>query len=230
MIHTLDVAVSDTPNGTGFIDVNEGGLTTNSNSGPADSEAVRVLIQRGYRDGLWTSGGGAGTHRGITSRAAGASANAARKTALGYADSIDLGAAPGPDGGSSIIVKHTYYGDANLDGVVNLRDFNKLAANFGAGDRFWVDGDFNYDKLVNLRDFNLLAANFGIAASGPGVTPDEWSALAAAVVPEPVNMLALFGVAASAARCARSRRRSKCVGVRSRSRAQCSRSPGRPAR
>ena len=209
MIHTLDVAVTDTVNGTGFIDLNEGGLTTNSNRGPADSEAVRVLIQRGYRDGLWTSGGGAGTHRGITSRAAGASVATPRKLALGYADTIQLNGGTlgaGPDGGSSIIVKLTLYGDANLDGAVNLQDFNKLAGNFGTSGKFWVQGDFNYDTVVNLQDFNKLAANFGQSAVGPTVTPQDWAALAGAV-PEPSCAApALTAFAAAAARLRRVRR------------------------
>jgi probable HAF family extracellular repeat protein len=52
-------------------------------------------------------------------------------------------------------------GDANRDGVVNLQDFNRLAANFGQSNRDFTQGDFNYDTLVNLADFNILAARFG---------------------------------------------------------------------
>jgi hypothetical protein len=40
------------------------------------------------------------------------------------------------------------------------------------------------DGLVNLADFNLLAANFGFSATGPTITPEDWSALAT-LVPEP---------------------------------------------
>jgi hypothetical protein len=199
MIHTLDVQMTD-PNPTlpGFIDLYEGGLTTQSD-GPEDSEAVRVLIQRGYRNGLWTSGGGIDSYQGITSRAAGDNASSAHKTALGYGDTLDLFTGAGPtEGGSSIIVKYTFYGDANLDGAVNLQDFNRLASNFGASGKFWPQGDFNYDKLVNLQDFNLFAANFGISASGPEVTAQDWSRLAAAV-PEPAS-LALTGLAMLALR------------------------------
>jgi probable HAF family extracellular repeat protein len=64
-------------------------------------------------------------------------------------------------------------GDANRDGVVNLQDFNRLAANFGQSNRDFTQGDFNYDTLVNLADFNILAARFGQAlaavpvATGP---------------------------------------------------------------
>jgi hypothetical protein len=62
-------------------------------------------------------------------------------------------------------------GDSNLDGVVNLTDFNNLAANFGRTNRFWRHGDFNYEAVVNLVDFNSLAANFG--KSVPPDT-DDW--------------------------------------------------------
>ena len=87
-------------------------------------------------------------------------------------------------------------GDATLDDVVNLSDFNVLAANFGQGDRTWQTGDFNRDGLVNLSDFNILAANFGISAAGSQVTARDWARLGAAV-PEP-TALACLGVAAAA--------------------------------
>ena len=83
---------------------------------------------------------------------------------------------------TSVLVRATRYGDANLDGAVNLSDFNRLAANFGAGGAFWHNGDFNYDGNVNLSDFNVLAANFGLSAGPDGmVDAADWSALAAAV-------------------------------------------------
>ena len=56
-------------------------------------------------------------------------------------------------------------GDANRDGVVNLADFNTLAANFGTtSGATWEQGDFTGDGAVNLADFNTLAANFGQTA------------------------------------------------------------------
>jgi hypothetical protein len=51
--------------------------------------------------------------------------------------------------------------DANRDRVVNLRDFNILASNFGKSGRLFSQGDFNYDGQVTLQDFNLLASRFG---------------------------------------------------------------------
>jgi hypothetical protein len=91
-------------------------------------------------------------------------------------------------------------GDANFDGLVNLSDFNALAANFGlTGGATWQQGDFNFDGIVNLSDFNLLASNFGQTISGPGLTTGDWSALSAAV-PEPSLGCALGVVALLGAR------------------------------
>lgn len=61
-------------------------------------------------------------------------------------------------------------GDANNDGVVNLADFNILAANFGqSGPGIdFTQGDFTYDGIVNLADFNLLASRFGASVAPVG--------------------------------------------------------------
>jgi autotransporter-associated beta strand protein len=90
---------------------------------------------------------------------------------------------------SRLTVAYTRYGDANLDGQVNLQDFDRLAVNFGALGAVWSQADFNYDGSVNLQDFNRLAGNFGLGATGPEVTPQDWAALAAAV-PEPLSAAA----------------------------------------
>jgi thermolabile hemolysin len=97
-------------------------------------------------------------------------------------------------------------GDANLDGVVNLSDFNILAANFGQSGRTWLMADFNGDGLVNLVDFNILAAQFGVSAGGAGVSPQDWSTLAA-TVPEPGALLSLVPVASGFALARRRRMR-----------------------
>jgi hypothetical protein len=62
----------------------------------------------------------------------------------------------------------TLGGDANRDRVVNLRDFNILATNFGKGNKRFSEGDFNYDGTVTLQDLNVLAARFG-----PSVAPAD---------------------------------------------------------
>jgi hypothetical protein len=148
---------------------------------------VKNLIGSGYAAGSWT---GTGLRSSTAATVSG--------TGVGFAESSALGVTSfhgEPLDDTAIVIAYTRYGDANLDGTVNLNDFNRLAANFGSTSATWFSGDFNYDAQVNLADFNLLAANFGLSASGPSMTPQDWSVLAAAV-PEPAGGLAVLSASA----------------------------------
>lgn len=137
---------------------------------------INSLVTSGYAAGLWTGPG-------ITSSIA--AGGTTRAVGIGEASVLGITNFAGqPVDSTSVLLIYTRYGDANLDGTVGLSDFNRLAANFGQGGKFWSDADFNFDGLVNLADFNRLAANFGLSAAAEGPTPREWAALAAAV-PEP---------------------------------------------
>jgi hypothetical protein len=69
---------------------------------------------------------------------------------------------------TAVLIKYTWSGDANLDGIANLADFNRLASNFGQSPRIWPQGDFNFDGTADLADFNLMASNFGQSSIGGG--------------------------------------------------------------
>jgi subtilisin family serine protease len=58
-------------------------------------------------------------------------------------------------------------GDPNNDGIVNLNDFNIIAANFGQSGRDFSQGDMDYSGNVNLNDFNILAGRFGQVLAAP---------------------------------------------------------------
>jgi hypothetical protein len=138
--------------------------------GPSPIETYRALLAQGYAGGAWTGGG-------ITSSRAAVMPG----HALGYADDV-VASGPGEGGPyPAIRVRYTRYGDANLDRAVNLNDFNRLAAHFGASGAHWHEGNFNFDGNVNLNDFNLLAAHFGLGAAGAtaaaGEADDEGTAL-----------------------------------------------------
>ena len=162
------------PNGGHRLEIFGGGLTvapgaaldlTNNElihiyGGASPIATYRALLAQGYAGGAWTGSG-------ITSSRAAVTPG----HALGYADSVVSG--PGEGGPyPAILVRYTRYGDADLDRVVTLNDFNRLAASFGATAAHWDDGDFNYDASVNLNDFNLLAAHFGQAAGAAGAGSD----------------------------------------------------------
>ena len=51
-------------------------------------------------------------------------------------------------------------GDANLDGIVDVKDLNILALNWLQSGKGWVDGDFNYDGFVDSIDLNFIGLNW----------------------------------------------------------------------
>jgi hypothetical protein len=61
---------------------------------------------------------------------------------------------------STMLVRYTTLGDANVTANTNALDFNTLATNFGKSSLNWYQGDFNYDGSVNTSDFVLLASRF----------------------------------------------------------------------
>ncbi len=145
--------------------------------------AIKSYIVSGYHGGDW---GGPGITSSLVNGRYGV--GYARRAALGSLPPIFIGA-----DNDSVLFRYTRYGDADLNGVVNLVDFNALAANFNQNNRVWTQGDFNYDGLVNLVDFNRLAGNFNLIATGAdGPTPADWAELAAAV-PEPVGSPLVLG-------------------------------------
>lgn len=102
----------------------------------------------------------------------------------------------------------TRYGDANLDGSVDILDLGLLATSFG-GAGGWGNGDFNGDGQINIVDLGILATEFGFSAA---VTSEVFAALGAgdldaaqaiyaANVPEPATAALLaLGAAATIAR------------------------------
>jgi len=111
--------------------------------------------------------------------------------AIGFAEASTL---PGgsfaavPHDSTSLLVRVTYRGDANLDGIVNALDFNALATHFGAATQNWNDGDFNFDGTVNTQDFTVLAGNFNaVPLSEPAL---------GSLVPEPMAIASLVALTA----------------------------------
>ncbi|MBC7782583.1 MAG: autotransporter-associated beta strand repeat-containing protein [Burkholderiales bacterium] len=132
--------------------------------------------------------GGNGT--GITSAeviAQGAGGVGLNGTMLGVIDGVTTGGqvttlsgftVPNPT--QSVLVKYTWRGDANLDGVVNGSDYALADTGFSGGGTGWFYGDVNYDGVINGSDYALIDTGFS-SQTGP--------------LPEPA-MLSLLGLGA----------------------------------
>jgi hypothetical protein len=137
--------------------------------GSSPGATVRALLTSGYNNGAWTGSG-------IRSSAAAADDD----TGIGYAETADLFSTfPATFSGhavddTAVLLRHTGYGDTDLNGNVNLADFDRLADNFGMTfGASWFQGDFDFNGNVNLADFDRLANNFGMTFSDDAEDPGD---------------------------------------------------------
>ena len=136
----------------------EGGravFTYSAGSDPAS--LVLPYLQAGYAAG-WASG---------RIRSSTADAN----HGLGWSD----------NGVSQITIAYTLYGDAILDGKVDINDLTIVLSNYGKTGMTWSKGDFNYDGKVDINDLTIVLSHYGQTLASP--------ALAASLVPEPASLL-----------------------------------------
>jgi hypothetical protein len=121
---------------------------------------------------------------------------------LGYANNAVLSPVKSSFGGltvdaSSILIKYTYFGDADVDGDVDVADLGALATNWQTAS-VWSGGDFDYNGTVDVNDLGLLASNWQAGVGSP-LGPSLQEALAAVglgsvAVPEPTSC-GLLGLA-----------------------------------
>jgi autotransporter-associated beta strand protein len=194
-------AATVTLTGTGKLDMTDNDLVIKTST----LAGVQAQITAGFNGGTWDGAG-------INSSSAATHPNAT--TALGYGDNAELGlttfsgvALTGPE----IIVKYTYYGDADLTGVVDLDDFGLFLTGYQNGSlpRTWIYGDFDYTGVIDLDDFGLflygyqnqggpLSALSEAVADASGISSSDRASMQAAIsaVPEPASLgvLALAGL------------------------------------
>lgn len=139
------------------LDLTNNGMLLNY-TGASPLSTIVSEIKAGYNNGLWN---GTSTTGGVITSSS-AATQAHQATALGYSDN-----------GSEVEVKYTWYGDTNLDGVVNSADVSNISASGNS----WGTGDFNYDGKVNADDWSLFL--LGAAAQDGSIISG---------VPEPMSM------------------------------------------
>jgi hypothetical protein len=153
-------------------------------------------VASGFHNGDW-----AGTGSGVITSSLAAS-DPSHLTAVGIATGLTSfeGSAVSA---SDVLIKYTYYGDANLDGRVNSADYTLIDAGYlsPTGLTGWQNGDFNYDHVINGSDYTLIDNAFN--QQGAQINSQIASATAqiagtgtSAAVPEPatLSLLALGAI------------------------------------
>jgi hypothetical protein len=212
---TREIAVG----AAGKVDLTNGNLVVDYtlDAGASPFDAVVAQVQAGLGTGTWN-----GTH-GITSSVA----NASVRGIIGVGvvensdtdlledtgrtrlyDNLELGDGVALDE-TCVLVKVTYWGDANLDGVIDANDYDQIDRNylFQPAVATWSLGDFNYDGVIDANDYDKIdrAYLFQGAPMGAGVMAASGGAMPVAT-PEPAT-LALLGLGAVAALARRRRSR-----------------------
>ena len=178
----------------GKVDVATGNLVVDYD-GWSPLVVFRPMLASGCAGGLWNGPG-------IASSAAAADPD--DLTAVGIVDNADpkVGGKTTFAGetvdATSVLVKYTYWGDANLDGVVDANDYDVIDKNFlftpDPDNMGWWTGDFNYDDVIDANDYDLIDKAF-LFQTGPLGTSTPFP------TPEPATLAMLaLGAAALAAR------------------------------
>jgi hypothetical protein len=162
VLNTLSMAING-PYWQGKLDLSGNDMIVQSGS----LATITNQISSGYQSGTWAG-------KGIISSAA--ANDSTRLTTLGVLLNDDGsgdpiyydGVAQGPFDGQSppitaVLVKYTYFGDANLDGVVNGDDYTLIDNGFNSQLTGWINGDFDYNNSVNASDYLQIDNAFNAA-------------------------------------------------------------------
>jgi hypothetical protein len=57
---------------------------------------------------------------------------------------------------TDVLIKYTYYGDANLSGAVDGTDYANIDNGFFTHATGWFNGDFDYNNAVDGSDYTLI--------------------------------------------------------------------------
>ncbi len=194
---------------TGLVDLTGNDLVVQN----GNLAQLTAAVKQGFNAGSWQGSAG------ISS--ATAAANSTHLTALGVIQNSTDGTTGGStlypnfdgvSGGAAtdVLIKYTYYGDANLDGAVTSADYTRIDAGFlsqGGSTLLtgWLNGDFNYDGTINGSDYTLIdnafntqGAAFAASIAGEIARPTAQisGSESTALVPEP-SVLALAGLSAA---------------------------------
>ena len=190
--------------GGASIDCDGGNLIVDYTLGVSPFSEIEGWVVSGYNGGTWDGPGIASSEAAGDGKPTGLAVADNTDTLLGLAD-LEGVALDGD--GSDVLVKFTWYGDVNLDGVVDAADYavmdqswnNGTQSPAGGGAWRWACGDVNYDGIVDAGDYALIDGvwnNYNaqvLGADGPAPV----GSAGGMPTPEPAT-LALLGLGAAA--------------------------------
>ena len=165
-----------------------------------DLSAITAAVKSGFAGGAWNGSGATSST---------AAANTSHLTTLGVAAFGSGTAISSIDGATlaagDVVVKYTYYGDADLNGKVDASDYSRIDSGYLTKATGWANGDFNYDGVINGSDYTLIdnafntqgsAISSAVAAPLAELTAEIAGSPVTAAVPEPTTLalLALGGI------------------------------------
>ncbi len=113
--------------------------------------ALFGLLASGFNNGTWNGTGLISTT---------AANDPTHRTAVGFSSGTGFAPSAPFDGHivqpTDVVLKYTYYGDANLDGRVDGSDYTKIDFAYAGTATGWENGDFNYDTYTDGSDYTLI--------------------------------------------------------------------------
>lgn len=171
--NTLAVGNDGSGTYTGHLDLGNGDLLLHGTT----ADAVNAIL---VGHGLATSVGGTGSGRDLLA-GVGVIQNSDGQGGALYSSFDGY-----PVAATDTLVKYTYLGDANLDGVVDPTDLSLALAGLNGGLTGWANGDFDHSGSVTQADIDLLlnslahqGASFGDSGGnggGSGAVPEPSAA------------------------------------------------------
>jgi hypothetical protein len=144
--------------GTSRMDLNDNDMIV-FYGGASPLSSISGLIAAARNAGAWNADG-------ITSTSA--ATRVPKNTTLGAIESSEFQSIYGPaatfDGealpGNAVLVKYTYYGDNDFNGVVDFDDYSRTDAGFNQFRTGWLNGDFDGNGVVDFDDYSLIDLAF----------------------------------------------------------------------
>jgi hypothetical protein len=151
--------------------------------------AVEEAIAAAYRNSAWT-GPGITTSmpaaaQGLTTLAVSTAQNlfgtAAGATTLWFGQVVQ---------GDDVLVRYTYAGDANLDGLIDAQDYGIIDnwVQFPGTDGY-ANGDFNFDGIIDAVDYGIIDNSIQLQGDPFPNSASSTSPASVTAVPEPAACL-----------------------------------------